>query len=405
MGGYGLIGRSLSHSFSPAIHGMIGDYDYRLYPLEPDELDKFIRTTDLLGFNVTIPYKKDVIKHCRTLSPAARAVGSVNTMLRRADGWHGDNTDYDGFLHLLGRDAPSLAGKKALVLGSGGASATICTALFNLGVTPVVISRSGENNYDNLSKHIDAELIVNTTPVGMYPNNGASPIDLTLFPSCRLVLDLIYNPSKTALILAAEALGIKARGGLSMLAAQAIRAGELFLGKSLPPSLVGEITDTIRRSTLNIALIGMPGCGKTTVAAELAKLIGRPVADTDALIAERAGMEIPEIFEKLGEKHFRELETKALCEVSKESGLIIATGGGVVTIPENQNLIRQNSVAIFIERDIGELCIEGRPLSKKLGLKALHELRLPLYRAWADHTITAPDPKSAAIKIKEVLKL
>ncbi len=300
---------------------------------------------------------------------------------------------------------PLWPAKRRLCLVRAGASATICTALFNLGVTPVVISRSGENNYDNLSKHIDAELIVNTTPVGMYPNNGASPIDLTLFPSCRLVLDLIYNPSKTALILAAEALGIKARGGLSMLAAQAIRAGELFLGKSLPPSLVGEITDTIRRSTLNIALIGMPGCGKTTVAAELAKLIGRPVADTDALIAERAGMEIPEIFEKLGEKHFRELETKALREVSKESGLIIATGGGVVTIPENQNLIRQNSVAIFIERDIGELCIEGRPLSKKLGLKALHELRLPLYRAWADHTITDPDPKSAAIKIKEVLKL
>ncbi len=406
MGRFGLIGRHLSHSFSPAIHSMIGDYEYKLYPLEPGEVAMFAEKTDLDGINVTIPYKKDVIPLCRELSDKAKAIGSVNTMTRLpGGGWRGDNTDYNGFLNLLGSDAEAMRGKKALVLGSGGASKTVCAVLTDCGIPYLVVSRSGKVNYNNITDHSDAVIIVNTTPVGMYPDNGATPVDLSLFPACRLVLDLIYNPAKTALLLKAENLGIPARNGLSMLAAQGVRAGELFTGRTCPPGLATKITLEIRRKTLNTVLIGMPGCGKTTTAKYLSELTGRPAVDTDALIAEKAGMTIPEIFEKQGQAAFRTLETEVLREVSKESGLIIATGGGVVTIPENINLIRQNSICVFLDCDIKRLNIEGRPLSKTIGLEALYEQRLPLYRAWADLTVTADNLKDTAREIKETLKI
>jgi shikimate dehydrogenase len=243
---------------------MIGDYEYKLYPLEPDEIVRFAEKTYLDGFNVTIPYKKDVIPLCRELSDRAKSIGSVNTMTRLpGGGWRGDNTDYDGFLHLLGSDTAAMRGKKALVLGSGGASKTVCAVLADCRIPYLVVSRSGEINYDNITDHSDATLIVNTTPVGMYPDNGVSPVDLSLFPACRLVLDLIYNPAKTALLLKAEDLGIPARNGLSMLAAQGVRAGELFTGRTCPPGLAAKIAFEIRRKTLNTVLIGMPGCGKT----------------------------------------------------------------------------------------------------------------------------------------------
>jgi shikimate dehydrogenase len=403
---FGLIGRTLAHSFSPAIHSRIGDYEYRLYPLEPDGLADFVRNTDLDGFNVTIPYKTDVIPLCRSLTERAKAIGSVNTMLRLPDGgFLGDNTDYAGFLYLLGSDAEALRGQKALVLGSGGAARTVCTALADCGIAAVVVSRHGEDNYENLSRHADAALIVNTTPVGMYPHNGEAAVDLRDFPACRLVLDLIYNPARTALLLQAEALGISARNGLAMLAAQGVEAGERFLGRKLPPELPREITAAIGRQSENVILIGMPGCGKTTVAARLSELTGRPVFDTDELVYTRAGMPIPEIFEKFGEAGFRRLETEVLREVTKESGKIIATGGGVVTVPENRALLRQNGVCLFLDRDKNDLPTAGRPLSESVGTDRLLEARLPLYRAWSDGIYRNDDPLLTARRIKEDLKL
>ena len=405
MGRFGLIGRALGHSFSPAIHALIGDYEYKLYPLEPEALDGFLRASDGDGFNVTIPYKIDAMKSCRELSERARAIGCVNTVTRLPGGeWRGDNTDWDGFLHLLGEDAERLRGRPALVLGSGGASRTVRAVLASCGIPFAVISRSGRDTYATLERHADAELIVNTTPVGMYPKNGASPVDLRLFPKCWLVLDVIYNPMRTALLLQAEALGLPARGGLAMLAAQAVRAGELFLGRGLPATLADRIAATIARRAGNVALIGMPGCGKTTTAQALGRLTGRPVRDLDQIVAEREGCPIAEIFARRGEAVFRRIETEILADVSKESGIIIATGGGVVTQPRNRPLLRQNGICVWLDR-AGELPVDGRPLSQSVGVEELRRRRLPLYRAWADLTVRGSSAQDAAAKIKEALQL
>ncbi len=403
---FGLIGRRLAHSYSPEIHRLFSDYEYKLYPLEPEELPAFLETTDLDGFNVTIPYKKEVLSACRTLTPIAREIGSVNTMVRLpGGGFLGDNTDVYGFACLLGKDAEALAGKKALVLGSGGASKSVCAVLKEKKIPFVVISRSGEDNYQNLSRHGDAALIVNTTPVGMYPNNGQSPLNLALFPNCRLVIDVIYNPAHTALMLQADALHIKNRNGMLMLTAQALRAGELFMDKVLPEELAEELADIISLRTKNIALIGMPGSGKTTVGEHLCRLTGRKMADTDKLVEEKAGMGIPEIFSRYGEGHFRKLETEALGEVSKESGLVIATGGGVVTIPENLPLLRQNSLCVYLERDPELLAREGRPISMSRDIKELARERKPLYRAFQERTYQNEDCTATAQQIKEDLNL
>ena len=402
---FGLIGKTLVHSFSPAIHKMIGDYEYQLYPLSAEDIADFVLTTNLDGFNVTIPYKQTVIPLCKEISTRAAAIGSVNTMLRmHGGGWYGDNTDYYGFLYQLGEDAKTLKGKKALVLGNGGSSQTVQKVLSDCEIPFMVITHK-ENTSDTLARYSDAELIVNTTPVGMYPNNGDSPADLSLFPNCRLVLDLIYNPAKTALILQAERLGIPTRNGLSMLIAQGVRAGELFLNQPLPKDLIKTINDTICRQALNIVLIGMPGCGKTTVAKYLSELTGRRVADTDDLIRAKAGTEIPEIFSKHGEPYFRTLETETLRDICKESGLIIATGGGIVKTPENLDLIRQNSVCIFLDTDLSKLDTAGRPLSLATGVEQLYAERLPLYQSWSDLTYKTNDLAQTAAQIKEDLKL
>ena len=404
---FGLIGRTLEHSFSPAIHAMIADYEYKLYPTEPENLDAFLRETDCDGFNVTIPYKLDVMRSCAELSPRAQAIGCVNTMTRRKDGsWRGDNTDWDGFLCLLGKDAKRFVGRPALVLGSGGASRTVRAVLTHCKIPYTMVSRKGEVNYSNVAERCaDAELIVNATPVGMYPNNGESPLDLTPFKKCSLVLDAIYNPAKTALVLQAEDLGITARSGLTMLAAQGVRAAELFLNRNLPKYLVEEITRTLSRQTSNIVLIGMPGCGKTTTALALNHLTGRPTFDIDHLIVERAGCTIPEIFAQQGEEAFRRLETEVLADMCKLSGCIIATGGGVVTRPENRPLIRQNSTCVYLDRDDNSLPTTGRPVSQAKGLAKIREERLPLYRAWADITANGVSPQAVAAEICDLLDL
>jgi len=404
---FGLIGGWLNHSFSPRIHALLGDYDYGLYPLKPEELDAFMRENDLDGFNVTIPYKQAVIPYMAELSPRAKTIGSVNTVVRGRDGaYFGDNTDYQGFLALLGDQAAGLRGKKAVILGSGGASKTVRAVLRDVGADPVVtVSRTGEDNYQNLFRHFDARLIVNTTPLGTYPNNGVSPIDLEPFKACTLVLDLTFNPAKTALMLQAGRLRIPCRGGLLMLVEQARAASERFQGRALTEIDSAGIADAIRRQTLNLTLIGMPGCGKTTVGTYLSQMLGRPFVDTDVQIEKRAGMDIPRIFSERGQAYFMALESEVLSDVLRESGQVVALGGGVVTVPCNRDLLEQNSTVILLEKDLNRLETEGRPLSQSVGLEALYNERRPLYLGWSDIVFQNDDSYQTAQKIKEALNL
>ena len=404
MSGYGLIGEKLSHSFSPQIHAMLGSYDYRLIELSAQELPDFMRAGALQGFNVTIPYKQAVIPYLSGLSDAARRIGSVNTVLRQPDGrLYGDNTDYYGFEKLLG-DAAQLKGKKALVLGSGGASKTVQAVLVDAGLAPVItVSRSGADNYANLDRHRDAALIVNATPLGMYPDVEASPLDLAGFDRLALVLDLIYNPSRTCLLLAAQARGITCRNGLLMLAAQAQKASELFGRRQPGLDISQDIVAGLERLTLNIALIGMPGCGKTSVGKALARLTGRPFYDTDEMIRLETGLNPADIIAEQGEAAFRAVETRALAHACRQSGAIIATGGGVVTRGENLDLLRANSRIVLLERPLDQLPTHGRPLSQAQGLEALWEKRQPLYLLWSDRRYDHRGIQSTARAIRRDL--
>ena len=394
----GLLGERLAHSFSPQIHAELGDYEYRLFEKKPEELEEFLRYGDFDGINVTIPYKKAVITSCSELSDAARAIGSVNTLLRRADGsLYGDNTDYFGFCYLFKKIADGIDGK-ALVLGSGGTSLTVRAVLRDMGIEDVVnVSRVGAVNYGNIGEHRSAAMIINTTPVGMFPGNGFSPIaDLEVFADCRAVIDLIYNPARTELLMQAEELGIPCIGGLAMLVAQAKRAAEVFTGKAIADNAIESIARKISAMTQNIILIGMPGCGKSSVGAELAGIMGRRFADSDDLIEETAGKPIPAIFEQDGEDAFRKLESQALQELCKQSGLVIATGGGAVTRAGNRRVLKQNGTIIFLDRDIGELPVSGRPLSRQAGIEVLAAERLPLYAAWSDYTVPVTPQSSVS---------
>ena len=404
---FGLLGEHLSHSFSPMIHAMLADYEYRLYEKSPDKVGDFLCHGDFDGLNVTIPYKKAVLPYCNRLSAHAREIGSVNTLVRRPDGTlYGDNTDYDGFLYLLSALNLDCRGKKALVLGNGGASLTVRTVLRDLGAGPIiVVSRTGADNYENIGEHRDAALIVNTTPVGMYPDNGGTLLDLSEFSACHDVADIVYNPARTALLLDAEDLGIPCVNGLPMLVAQARRAAELFTGKETDSGLVALITDKIARQTKNVVLIGMPGCGKSATGAALANLLNREFFDTDSMVVSAAGKSIADIFKQDGEPEFRRLETDALRDVSKKSGAVIATGGGIVTRPENKRLLRQNSTTVYLERALETLSADGRPLSQAHGVEALARVRLPLYNSWSDYKTEACGVDETAKNIKELLKL
>lgn len=383
----GLLGRKLGHSYSPAIHGLLADYEYRLYEKEPEELAAFLQNGQWDGLNVTIPYKKDVIPFCQVLTPLAQELGSVNTLVRLADGRIlGDNTDAWGFDQMLGRVGVRCAGKKALVLGSGGASVTVQAVLRLAGAQVVVISRTGENNYDNLDRHSDAAILVNTTPVGMYPNNGASPVNLDRLPHLEAVLDVIYNPARTRLILDAEARGIPCESGLYMLVAQAVRASEMWSGQTIPAQKMNAVWKQIGASMENWILIGMPGCGKSTIGKYLAKELGRKLVDADAEIVKRIG-DIPAYFASHGEAAFRAVETEVLRELGKQSGLVISTGGGCVTRPENYDLLHQNGRILWLRRDPGQLPTDGRPVSQRDGVAAIYAARKPLYEQFADLTV------------------
>lgn len=381
---YGLLGRHLAHSYSPAVHRLLGNPDYRLFEREPEAVEAFLRHGPWQGLNVTMPYKRQAAACCDDLSPLAKALGSVNTLVRRRDGSiYGDNTDVFGFVAMAKTLPVDYAGQTALVLGSGGASAAACYGLSALGANPVVISRTGPNNYANLARHEDAAVVVNATPVGMYPHNGDSPLDLTRLPNLAAVLDLIYNPARTALLLQAQALGLAWAGGLTMLVGQAARSCQLFTGKPV------EGLEAIRRAVAwekeNLILIGMPGCGKTTVGQALAKALGRPFADTDRQIARAAGCTVAALIRQGGEDRFRAWETRALRRACAGSGQVIATGGGCVTRPENRDILRQNGRVIWLQRALHRLPRAGRPLSRDLA--ALEQVRRPLYAGFSQYTV------------------
>ena len=403
----GLLGRKLGHSYSPQIHAKLWDYEYRLFEAEPEKLEDFLKNGDFQGINVTIPYKKDVIPHLTCLSDIAKRIGSVNTVVRKADGLYGYNTDQYGFMYMVKRTGVDVSGKKAIVLGSGGASLTVIDVLRELGASEiVVISRTGENNYENISRHYDAEIIVNATPVGMYPNNGEYKLDLSKFTQCLCVLDIVYNPSLTGLLLQAEKLGIPFENGLSMLVAQAKRASELFTDTVIPDSVIPEITDTLSAQMKNIVLIGMPGCGKSSVGCVLAKELNRNFYDADKEFECITGIFPGDYITSYGEMEFRKKEQEILRELCKKSACVISTGGGCVTVPENYGILHQNSSIVWIRRNTSLLPTKGRPLSKQNALSDMYVSRVALYASFSDiqvrNDISISD---TADKIKRSLKL
>lgn len=418
---YGLIGKTLVHSYSKEIHEALGRYQYQLFSLAEDEMPDFINARDFRGLNVTIPYKKDVIPLCDEVTDLARGIGAVNTLFwKNASGAGasesisqenkilvGHNTDYEGFLYAASRAGIDFEGKGVLILGTGGTSLMARRAAADQNAAKIYIaSRHPETDppsgseiqdagilstvsYDQLPEIADSiDVIVNTTPVGTFPNNMQQVIRLKDFPGCQAVIDVIYNPFKTALLLEAEKLGLKYTNGLPMLVAQATAAAGYFLGT--PGAFQKEnqrIIKAMKQQMGNIVLIGMPGTGKSLIGKLLAELTGKTLQDTDARIEEGAKMTIPEIFEKEGESGFRDRESAICKKLGKERNLIIATGGGAILRPENVDALRQNGTLVHITRSIDKLPTRGRPLSQNIEtLKKMEAQRMPLYKSAADIT-------------------
>ena len=429
----GLLGQKLSHSYSPAIHAAFGGYDYELFEVEPQDLASFFAEKNFHGINVTIPYKQDAMHYCNELSPAAKQIGSVNTILKRPNGsLYGDNTDPAGFKKMLKEiltpegNAPPMPGVKGAVLpcgglgaapprsysplgktiifGTGGSSLSVTYVMKELGAQEIVVVAIENNKAEFLCGHGDAELLVNCTPTGMYPNPGRGnpPIQLGYFPQLKGVLDLVYNPARTWLMMDAAERGIPSIGGLAMLVGQAAVSSEIFTGQAVTNEAA--VLKKLRAKMENIVLIGMPGSGKTTHGKILAEKLGKKFVDTDEEIIREDGRTIPEIFETEGEAGFRAKETAVISRIGKESGLVIATGGGCITREENYRPLHQNGTIIFTERDVATLHRQGRPLSQG-DLSTLHQTRLPLYNRFADTTINANGgPDTVVRRILEVLK-
>ncbi|MCI5747661.1 shikimate kinase [Eubacterium pyruvativorans] len=388
MGKYGLLGAHLEYSYSPEIHSKFGDYQYDLIEIPEEKLKEVVNSPEYDGFNVTIPYKRSVITLCDEVSSEALRIGAVNTIVKENGLKKGYNTDYFGFCYMLKRNNIELKGKKCMVLGNGGASAMVQTVMRDQGASEiVVVSRHGEDNYDNLDRHFDSEIIVNATPVGMYPNNGVSLVNVDDFPNLSGAVDLIYNPNKTKFILDATTRGIPACGGLSMLVAQAEKSSELFQHRVIDDEEIDAAIYDIRSELLNVVLIGMPGAGKTFLGRRIAEREHRKFIDLDDLIVEREGMSIPEIFRTKGEDYFRNVETEVLRETCKMSGVVIACGGGIVKRKQNYNLAKQNSRIIWVKRDLDKLDTEGRPISQTKSVEEIYEARKDLYEAWSDYFI------------------
>lgn len=404
---FGLLGEKLAHSFSPLIHSVYGNYEYTLFPVAPEDLPAFFKERCFDGINVTIPYKQTVIPYCGILSPIAKRLNSVNTITVKDGLLCGDNTDYAGFLYLLKTGGITLQGKKVLILGSGGSSHTVQAVCMDEGAREIVIvSRTGKVNYENLYLQSDADVIINTTPVGMYPNNGKSLVDLKLFPSLEAVADIIYNPQRTALLLQAEKLGLKHINGMPMLAAQAKYSSELFTGTVLDDALIEKAVETVNKATRNIIFIGMPGSGKSTIGRMIAKKLGRAFLDTDEMVHKMSGRTPAEIIRTDGEPAFREIERQAVLEAGKQTSAVIATGGGIIIDERNMDALRQNGFLIFLDRSIDKLETRNRPLSVNTdALKQLYEKRLPLYKKYADMTADSNGGlEETAEKIYEAIK-
>ena len=405
---YGLLGERLGHSFSPQIHRDLAGYDYQLLPTPPEAVEDLFARRAFQGLNVTIPYKRMVMPLCDEIDPRAAAIGAVNTVVNRNGRLTGYNTDIDGFLYMARRAGVDMTGKKVVILGSGGTSRTARAAAGELGAREIVtVSRHGEDNYQNLSRHADAQVLVNTTPVGMYPNWGQSPVSLESFPALEGVLDVVYNPLRTALLLQAEERGLPRSCGLPMLVAQAKRAAEFFTGQNIDDSRAEAVLHGLRGQLTSIVLIGMPGCGKTTVGRALAEKLGRTFVDLDEEIVRRAGTSIPEIFAREGEAGFRERESALVREFGERTGLVVSTGGGVVTRRENYIPLKQNGLLLHLRRDPAALPTDGRPLSQATAPEELWRRRAPLYAAFADGEIDNNGPLAGTLEQieKEMTKL
>ncbi len=391
---YGCIGEHLPHSFSKEIHGEIGSYDYALKELAPDEIPAFMTEKNFSGINVTIPYKQAVIPFLDYMDQTAKAIGAVNTVVNRNGELRGYNTDLFGLTWLIRRIGLDLSGRKVLILGTGGTSRTAAYTAQALGARSIMkVSRTAKDgaiSYDEaLRKHTDAEIILNTTPCGMYPHPAEQPLSLKPFTRLQGIADVIYNPLRSRLVLEARAHGLPAEGGLYMLVAQAVRASELFLDVTYPEDLTDRIYGRILHRKENLVLIGMPGSGKSAVGRALAEQTGLPFFDTDQLIVDRAGKPITKIFRDSGEKAFRDLESDVIRELSLRSSIIISTGGGAVLRPENVTALKQNGRLLWLDRDPDSLVPTGdRPLADTEDkMRNLYREREPVYRSAADRII------------------
>ena len=391
---YGLIGEHLGHSYSVPIHRLISGEDYELREIAPADLGTFMTRKEFRAINVTIPYKQDVIPYLDEISDTAREIGAVNTIVNRDGRLYGTNTDAAGLQALIARVCPDIRGRKTLVLGTGGTSKTAVYTAKTMGAEPVIrVSRSAREDavtYEEaLRDHRDAEILINTTPCGMFPAAEDMPVDIAGFPALRGVVDVIYNPLRTKLVLAALRRGIPAEGGLYMLTAQAVRAAEEFRGIRYEEELTEKIYRRMARDKENIVLTGMPGSGKSAVSSILGARTSRDVIDTDRLIVEKAGMEITEIFRRYGEKHFRDLESEVIREAAARAGVIISTGGGAILRAENTDALRRNGRLVWLDRKPDDLVpTDDRPLAdSREKMTALYAAREPIYRATADERI------------------
>ncbi len=386
---YGLVGEHLPHSFSKEIHESLWAQKYDLIELQRYEVEAFFEKRDFCGVNVTIPYKKTAMDCCDVVDETAKRIGCVNTVVNKDGVLYGYNTDYDGFICCVGREGIGFFEQNVLILGSGATSKTVCAAVIACGAKSVkFVSRNGELNYENIYEYTDTHAIINTTPVGMYPDIDGVSVDLSRFPNLVSFVDVVYNPLRTRMYQQAKSLKKQCCCGLAMLVGQAVCAARHFSNKEIDRLAIEKTLSKLLPSRTNIVLIGMPGCGKSTIGKLIAKKLNREVYDSDALIEKNAGMPIPEIFKKYGEAYFRELEEQAILELSKMNGIIISTGGGAVLRKENRLRLSQNGRIYFIKRDIERLARGGRPLSTGLeALKEMYENREPVYTAFADATI------------------
>ena len=411
---YGCIAEHLGHSFSALIHARLADYQYELCELSPCEVDSFMQARDFRAINVTIPYKQTVIPYLDEVDDIARRIGAVNTIVNRDGKLYGYNTDFAGICALIERMGLNLSGKKVAILGTGGTSRTACAVAAHLGAAEILpvsrTARQGVIDYAALtSAHTDIEILINTTPVGMYPNISGIPVEPERFPRLCGVVDAVYNPLSTPLVMRARAMGIPAEGGLYMLVAQAAFAVEYFLDTTVPRSRIDEVYRDILCQKRNIVLVGMPGCGKTTLGRMLAERLGMSFEDSDDAIVRRTGTPIPEILAKQGETAFRDIESAVIREeIAPRGGCVIATGGGAILREENVFCLKQNGILIFLDRPLDQIAATGdRPLSSNREmLETRYRERYPKYCACADIILPiGSNPEENAEKILQALEI